>query len=80
MSNTVEIIAIEPLAVRPQIACALIGISPRKFAEMRTCGLLPPAYKLGGCLLYKTNDLRQWVELGFPNTDRFLALQEVARK
>ena len=77
---TVEVTQLEPIAVRPKVAAALIGVSLRKFAEMRTCGLLPPAYKLGGCLVYRTSDLKQWSAWGFPNLDRFLALQKEAEK
>ena len=69
------VIELEPLAVRPAEAARLIGVSLRKFATMRACGQLPPAIKCGGCLLYRVADLRRFVELGFPNLDRFLALQ-----
>lgn len=73
MSKTsIQIVQLEPLAVRPKNACKLIGVSPRKFAEMRACGLLPPAYKLGGCLVYRTSDLKQWSAWGFPCLDKFL--------
>ena len=80
MSNSVEILRLAPIAIRSKQAAALIGVSPRKFAEMRACGLLPPAYKLGGCLVYRTSDLKQWSAWGFPNLDRFLALQKEAEK
>jgi hypothetical protein len=75
MSKPVQILQIEPLTVRPAEAARLIGVSLRKFATMRACGQLPPAIKCGGCLLYRVVDLRRFVELGFPNLDRFLALQ-----
>ena len=73
---TVEIVQIEPLAVRPAEAARLIGVSLRKFAEMRSCGLLPPSYKLGRCVVFKIDDLKNWVRWGFPCLDRFLALQK----
>lgn len=78
--SSVEIVQIELLAVRPKQAAALIGVSLRKFAEMRACGLLPPAYKLGGCLVYRTSDLEQWSTWGFPCLDKFLALQKGDKK
>ncbi len=77
---TVEIVQIEPLAVRPAEAARLIGVSLRKFATMRACGQLPPSIKCGGCLLYRVSDLRRFVELGFPNLDRFMALQAEENK
>jgi predicted DNA-binding transcriptional regulator AlpA len=78
--SSVEIVQIEPLAVRPKQAAALIGVSLRKFHSMRACGLLPPAYKLGGCLVYRTSDLKQWSAWGFPCLDKFLALQKGDKK
>ncbi len=76
VSKTVEIVQIEPLTVRPAQAAQMISVSLRKFNSMRACGQLPPAIKCGGCLLYRVADLRRFVELGFPNCDRFLALQK----
>jgi len=78
--SSVEIIQIEPICIRPKQAAALIGVSPRKFAEMRSCGLLPPSFKLGGCIVFKIEDLKDWARWGFPNLDRFLALQKEATK
>ena len=74
--STVEIVQIEPLAVRPAEAARLIGVSLRKFATMRACGQLPKSYKLNGCVVYRTSDLKDWVRWGFPSLDRFKALQE----
>ena len=73
---SVEIVQIEPLTVRPAQAAQMLSISLRKFHSMRALGLLPPMYKLGGCLVVKTSDLKDWVRWGFPNLDRFLALQK----
>ena len=78
--SSVEIVRLEPLAVRPKQAAALIGVSLRKFHSMRSCGLLPQAYKLGGCLVYRTSDLEQWSTWGFPCLDKFLALQKGDKK
>ena len=80
MSTSPEIVQLEPLAVRPKHAAALIGVSLRKFNSMRSCGLLPPSYKLGGCVVFKINDLKDWAAWGFPCLDRFVALQKEAEK
>ena len=74
IKSSVEIIQIEPLAVRPAQAARMLSISLRKFNSMRACGQLPPAIKCGGCLLYRVSDLRRFVELGMPPLDKFLAL------
>ncbi len=76
VSKTVEIVQIEPLAVRSAQAAQLLSISLRKFNSMRACGQLPPVIKCGGCLLYRVSDLRRFVELGMPPLDKFMALQK----
>ena len=76
---TVEIVQIEPLAVRPAEAARLIGVSPRKFAQMRSAGLLPVGYKLGSCLIFRVSDLKKWADWGFPSLEKFLVLVERAK-
>ncbi len=80
MSDSVQIVQIEPLTVRPAQASRMLSISLRKFHSMRASGLLPPMYKLGGCLVIKTADLKQWSAWGFPSLDKFLALQAEVKK
>ena len=80
MSDSVEILRLEPIAIRSKQAAALIGVSPRKFAEMRACGQLPKSYKLNGCVVCRTLGLKQWVDWGFQFLDKFLALQKENKK
>lgn len=75
-AENIEAAKLEPLAVRPKEAARLIGVSLRKFAEMRVCGLLPPGFKLGGCLVYQVTDLKLWAAWGFPPLDKFIALKD----
>jgi hypothetical protein len=79
IKSSVEIVRIELLAVRPSQAAQMLSISLRKFAEMKASGLLPPSYKLGGCSVFLTSDLKLWAAWGFPCLDRFLALQAEER-
>lgn len=65
----------EPLAVRPAEAARLIGVSPRKFSELRASGALCPSLKIGGCVLYRMTDLKLWIEWNCPNLDKFEALR-----
>ncbi|MCK4752726.1 MAG: helix-turn-helix domain-containing protein [Planctomycetes bacterium] len=76
MSKSVEVVQIEPLAVRPKQAAQMLSVSLRKFHSMRSCGQLPPAIKIGGCLLYRVADLRLYVELSCPPIEKFIALTE----
>ncbi len=75
VSKTAEIVRLESIAVRPAQAAQMLSISLRKFHSMRASGLLPPMYKLGGCSVIKTADLKQWSAWGFPCLDKFLVLQ-----
>jgi len=70
----------EPLAVRPAEAARLIRVSPRKFSELRASGALPPSLKIGGCVLYKMNDLKLWLEWECPNRDAFEAMRAAGKK
>ena len=76
MMSEVKITEIDPLAVRPAQAARLIGVSLRTFATMRSCGQLPPALKIRGCLLYRVTDLRLWLEWNCPNLERFEAMKK----
>ncbi len=62
---------LEPLLVRAKDAAALCGVSPRKWADLRSSGKVPPSFKLGGCVVWKTAHIRLWIEWDMPTLDRF---------
>ena len=64
----------EPLLCRTDRTAAILGVSTRKIAEMASAGLLPPSYRLGGCVLYKLEHLRLWTKWDMPNLDTFQQL------
>lgn len=74
-----EIIQLEPLCIRLKEVAQLLGISERTLATMRSCGKLPPAIRLGGCLLYPVSDLKLWVSLGCPPLEKFVELKETVK-
>ena len=63
------------LAIRPAEAAELLSISPRKFNQMRASGQLPHAVKLGGCLLYRLDDLHRWLQLDCPSGQDFAQIR-----
>jgi hypothetical protein len=73
--SSAEVTQLTPLCVRPKEAARLIGVSPRKFATMRSCGQLPPVIKVGGCLLYRVQDLQLWLSLDCPSIEKFIELK-----
>ena len=76
----IEIIQLEPLALRPKDAARFIGVSERTFHSMKACGQLPPAVKLGGCVLYPVEDLRWWLAWNCPTIGRFNKLKQETEK
>ena len=72
MSNNIPSI-IEPLLLREKEAAALVGISPRTWRDWRASGKIPPSIKQGKSRFWKTEEIRLWVNLNMPNTERFIA-------
>jgi predicted DNA-binding transcriptional regulator AlpA len=62
---------IEPLLVRAKEASRLCGVSPRKWADLQASGQIPPAYRLGGCVVWKLEDIRLWIQYDMPCLDLF---------
>ena len=75
-----EVVKLESIAIRPKEAAALLSVSPRKFAAMKSAGQLPPSHKLGGCTVFLLDDLKAWAAYGFPTLDRFITLQKAEVK
>ena len=74
--ENIQVNSLQPLAVRPKEAAKLIGVSLRTFYSMKSCGLLPPAIKVGGCVFYKLEDIQEWVRLGCPSLSEFVKIKE----
>jgi len=69
MNNSLELLLLSPSQIG-----ALLGISRSKIFEMMSAGQLPPSFKIGGLRKYKRTDVEKWIELGFPNLDKFQQL------
>lgn len=55
------VVCIEPMAVRPDVAAKLLGVSKPKIYELAAREDFRGAFKLGGCTLFSVEALRQWV-------------------
>ena len=64
-----------PLLVRAKQAAAMCSVSPRTWATLAATGQIPESFKLAGCRVWRTEDLRLWIRWGMPNSDRFEAMR-----
>ena len=65
--------AVESLLVDTDQAAALCGMSPASWYRLKAAGKTPAPVRLGGRVLYRTEDLRLWVALGCPPRKEFEA-------
>ncbi|WP_085812742.1 helix-turn-helix transcriptional regulator [Citrifermentans pelophilum] len=54
-------LALAPLLLTTEQACALLGISRAHFFRLKKSGLVPGCVNLGGLVRYRREDLESWV-------------------
>ena len=66
---------LRPLAFTAQQITKLriFPVSLRTWRRMDSSGACPRGFKVGGCKMWRTADLEQWVSEGFPNRSTFEA-------
>ena len=57
-----QVIVVEPIAVREDLAAAMTGIPPETLRAHRKNRTGPPYRKDGATVIYLTKDLRSWAE------------------
>ena len=70
---------VEPMFVRPDVACQLLGVSIDKFREMMAAGELPPEQQFGRAVAHRLADLKLWSELGCPSKTTFVKLKDAKK-
>jgi excisionase family DNA binding protein len=70
--------AVEPLLVPADEAARLVGLGRSTFFRLRARGKTPAPLKLGGRVLYRLADLREWVRFGCPDRKTFEARRAAA--
>ena len=65
----------EPLLVRAAEAARLCGIAGRTWRRSAAAGRVPAPLKLGGAVLWRTDELREWVAAGTPPRERWEAMR-----
>jgi predicted DNA-binding transcriptional regulator AlpA len=70
---------VEPYLVPIPEAARRCGISETSWFRLKSAGKTPPAVKLGGRVLYRTADLKAWVEMGCPDRKVFEARMKAGR-
>lgn len=66
---------VEPLAVAAKQAASMCGVSTAMWWKMKNSGRCPAPVKLGRRLLWRVEDLRQWVADGCPAPSAWKAAQ-----
>lgn len=54
-------LALAPLLLTTEQACALLGVSRAHFFRLKKSGLVPGCVNLGGLVRYRREDLESWV-------------------
>ncbi|HCZ33023.1 MAG TPA: hypothetical protein DHV93_05945 [Holophagaceae bacterium] len=57
-----QVVVVEPIAVREDLASAMTGIPPETLRAHRKTRTGPPYRKDGATVLYLTRELREWAE------------------
>ncbi len=70
----------EPIVVRAKELCRLLGISLVSVRRMDSAGLLPKPVRLGGCVGWRVDEIKDWIAAGSPNREKWQALQAATRR
>lgn len=67
---------VAPLAVSPDEAARMLGISRAHLYNLRASGRLGPrAIRLGRSVRFEVAEIRAWIAAGAPPADRWAAMQ-----
>ena len=67
LPKDLPVAAVEPLALTPEQAASLLGLSRSMFFKMAESGQIGPmGRRFGRCLRYGLSELRAWVSAGMP--------------
>jgi predicted DNA-binding transcriptional regulator AlpA len=68
--------AAEPLLLDARQAAALCGVSPATWYRMAAAGCCPAPLRLSrGCVRWRSEELRRWVEAGCPDRRTWNAMR-----
>ena len=70
----------EPIVVRGKELARLLGISLVSVRRMDSAGLLPKAIRLGGCVGWRVDEIKDWLQAGSPDRVRWIAIQAASKK
>jgi predicted DNA-binding transcriptional regulator AlpA len=72
--------AMEPLLVRAPDAARLCGVSEATWHRLRSAGRTPAPVQLGGAVLWRVSELRDWCAAGCPDHQTWEALKKSNRR
>lgn len=71
--------ASSPLVADARRLAAMLGVGLRTVRTWDAAGRLPAPVRIGGRVVWRVDELRDWLDAGAPNRDRWAAIR-VARK
>ena len=64
------------LGIRIGEAARMIGVSVRTLHRLIAANRTPPTYRLGGVVVFRAEDLREWGRRGFCDRETFESIHE----
>ncbi len=71
-------VAPDRLGIRIAEAARMLGISSRSLQRLISAGKTPRSYRVGGVVVLRADDLREWARRGFPDRGTFESLVDAA--
>lgn len=68
-----------PLLVDTKEAARLSGVGRTLWLQLASAGRVPLPVRLGRRVLWRRDELADWIEAGCPGRDRWIALREKTR-
>lgn len=72
--------ALEPALVRARDAARMCGVSAATWHRLRAVGRVPAPVRLGGAVLWRVGELREWVVAGCPDRRAWDAIRAAAER
>jgi hypothetical protein len=69
-----------PLLVGAKEAARLCGVSPATWARMKSAGRLPACLWVSKRVLWRVEELREWVEAGCPDRKAWDAMRDARKR
>ena len=70
----------EPIVVRGKELAKLLSVSLVSVRRMDSAGKLPKPVRLGGCVGWRVDEIKDWLQAGSPDRVRWQAIVAASKK